>query len=292
MTNYRLPFKFLQRIPRSIGNRWRRSRAMTKVRRACLESHRPHGLPGELIVSLTSYPARFGTLHLTLRSLLAQSAKPDRLLVWVAHDDMPFVPQTVRALEQFGLEVRSCDDMRSFMKLVPTIDAFPDAFIATADDDIHYPREWLAALIDGACQVDPAIVSHRAHRPLRKACGARAPYRQWRFDVQDAGARATCSDIMPTGVGGVLYPPGSLHPMVTDRSAFERLCPHGDDLWFYWCARMAGTRFRKVGGRLRLIDWPTSQTSSLWAANKRGRNDDMIQALEAEFGIGLLTLGT
>jgi hypothetical protein len=32
-----------------------------------------HGLDGELIVSLTSYPARYDTLHLTLGCLLDQS---------------------------------------------------------------------------------------------------------------------------------------------------------------------------------------------------------------------------
>ena len=30
---------------------------------------RKHGLPGELVVSLTSYPPRYATLGLTLRSL-------------------------------------------------------------------------------------------------------------------------------------------------------------------------------------------------------------------------------
>ena len=39
-----------------------------------------HSLPAELIVSLTSYPARFATLALTLESLLAQTIRANRMI--------------------------------------------------------------------------------------------------------------------------------------------------------------------------------------------------------------------
>jgi hypothetical protein len=240
-------------------------------------------LPGELIVSLTSYPARFGTLHLTLGCLLDQSIKADRTILWIAHDDLGQVPAAVRALERHGLEIRSCDDLRSFKKLIPALEAFPNAFIATADDDIYYPRGWLETLASGT--EEGVITCHRAHRMTRSAGGTPQPYLQWVFAVLDKEARTPSSDLLPTGVGGVLYPPNSLDPQVTDRDLFLRLCPHGDDLWFYWCARMAGTHYRKVGGRFRMITWPASQETSLWAGNAAGGNDRMIQALIDEFGL-------
>ena len=243
---------------------------------------RAHGLPGELIVSLTSYPARFGTLHLTLGCLVDQSVKPDRVILWIAHEDMSALPAAVRNLEARGLEIRACEDLRSFKKLVPALDAFPEAFVATADDDLYYPRSWLETLVSGTEK--GVIACHRAHRIKRTAGGRIAPYLEWEFDVQDAASRRRSSDILPTGAGGMLYPPHSLDPLVTDRSVFERLCPDGDDLWFYWCARMAGTLHRKVGGKMRLVMWPGTQSSSLWESNETGGNDRMIAALEEEFG--------
>ena len=39
---------------------------------------KPHGLPGPLIVSLTSYGPRLASLHLTLKCLLRQSVRPSR----------------------------------------------------------------------------------------------------------------------------------------------------------------------------------------------------------------------
>src|SRR4051794_35363928 len=70
----------------------------------------PHKLPLELIVSLTSYPARFSTLGLTLRGLLDQTVAPDRTILWVAEGDYDEIPDNVRELERFGLDIRPCAD--------------------------------------------------------------------------------------------------------------------------------------------------------------------------------------
>jgi glycosyl transferase family 2 len=242
---------------------------------------RPHGLPGELVVSLTSYPARFDTLHLTLACLLDQTMKPDRTILWIAEGDMDKLPAKVRRLQDRGLEIRLCGDLRSYKKLIPALKAFPGAFIATADDDIYYPADWLETLVNGF--EDGVIVCHRAHRIARFANGAIRPYEDWEVDVQDANARQPSTDILATSGAGALYPPGSLGPRVTDRLAFERLCADGDDLWFHWCARLNGTLQKKVGGKMNLVMWRGSQTSSLWEANARGGNDQMIAELEREF---------
>jgi hypothetical protein len=80
-------------------------------------SQRPHNLPSELIVSLTSYPRRFPILDFAIRSLLNQTVRPDRVILWLAEDDVTYLPSAVRRLA--GLEIRTCRDLRSFKKLVP-----------------------------------------------------------------------------------------------------------------------------------------------------------------------------
>jgi hypothetical protein len=243
---------------------------------------RPHHLPAELVVSVTSYPLRFNSLHLTLACLLDQTVKPDRLVLWIASSDIGALPERVRRLRDSGVDIRTCDDLRSFKKLVPALEAYPNAFIATADDDIYYSVNWLKDLVDGTER--GVIVCHRAHRLKRLSSNRIAPYLQWAFDAEGTEARQSSPDLVPIGVGGVLYPPLSLDPRVTDRRLFQRLCPAGDDLWFYWCARMAGTQFKKVGRKTLLVFWPRTQESRLWDANAAGGNDQMIAALEAEFG--------
>lgn len=49
-----------------------------------------------LFVSLTSYAPRFGTLALTLRSLLLQDLRPEAVLRWIGHGDMAQLPIEVR----------------------------------------------------------------------------------------------------------------------------------------------------------------------------------------------------
>jgi hypothetical protein len=271
-------------VARSLWLAIERRRAVARLRTASLGAGRGHGLQSSLTLSLTSFPARFPSLHLTLRSLLAQSVRPDRTLLWIAQDDIARIPQEVRALEAFGLEIRACADVRSYKKLIPALEAYPDDFIVTADDDVYYPPDWLEALVAAVGEKDGTVICHRAHRLVRQADGKIAPYAKWGHDVADAAARTASTDLLPTGVGGVLYPPASLDPMVLDRALFSRLCPDGDDLWFYWCARKQGTRHKKVGGKFRQISWESTQDFALWNDNEAGGNDEMVDALEREFG--------
>jgi hypothetical protein len=250
-----------------------------------VHARRPHGLPGELVVSLTSYPARFSTLALTLRSLLDQQVGPDRLVLWLGHEHLAAVPDDVRALEMHGLEIRGCIDIRSYTKLVPALAEWPDAFIITADDDLYYPPHWLGALVDAYDPADPAIICWRAHLARVDTTGRLEPYRSWPMHTahrEDHGARRL---LFPTGCGGVFYPPYSLSPQVSDQSLFERLCPQADDVWFFWMAERQGTRHQRVAAPFELVPWEGSQEVGLFAQNVlENGNDLQIQAVEGELG--------
>src|SRR3954466_7969070 len=100
-------------LPQPIRNRLEIVRAKMRVREAeravahfSRTSGRPHRLPGELIVSLTSYPPRYPTLAKTLKSLLAQDVWADRTILWLEEKDVSALPDDVRALTEVGLEVR------------------------------------------------------------------------------------------------------------------------------------------------------------------------------------------
>ena len=91
---------------------WRTAAALRRAERAVARfptvAHpRPHGLATELIVSLTSYPPRFAVLAKTLRSLIDQRVKPDRLVLWIAHDDTAQLPVVRRSRAPWGSRRRS-----------------------------------------------------------------------------------------------------------------------------------------------------------------------------------------
>jgi hypothetical protein len=276
---------------RRLGLVFDRAALEGKVLRHRLRPLRPrqHGLPGTLILSLTSHKPRFPTLHRTLASLLRQSVRPDRLILWIGTGET--LPPEVTALVPRGLDIREVRHLGPFTKLLPALAAFPDAFIATADDDAYYPPGWLENLIESHAPAAPAILCCRAHRIAKGADGAILPYAEWEKDVRDASARSPGTDLVPTGVGGVLYPPGALHPAVFDEALFTRLCPHTDDFWFYWMARRAGARHRLVGAGFDYRDWPGSQAVTLHADNLAGRYDREMAALAAHFGMAGVLAG-
>ena len=78
----------------------------------------PHDLDAPLVVSLTSYPARFGSLHLVLQSLLMQTVRPDRVILWLAAGDETQLTPEITALD---VEIRICPNWRSYKKIVPTL---------------------------------------------------------------------------------------------------------------------------------------------------------------------------
>ncbi|MBV8625226.1 MAG: hypothetical protein JO174_17240 [Herbaspirillum sp.] len=238
-----------------------------------------------VVVSLTSYPPRFGTLHLTLMSLLGQTFAPARIVLWIAHQDMDQLPASVTALTRHGLEIRACDDLRSYKKLIPQLQCDPESIIVTADDDVHYWRNWLKELVDAYQPGQREVIAHRVHRVRLGSDGLPLPYTQWEYSIADFKS----DDLhFPTGIGGVLYAPGILGEEVLREDEFMQLCPRGDDIWFWWMARRNGARFRRAPSANRdsyFYCWDGSQECALWGDNLTGNyNDIQIAAMIERFG--------
>lgn len=233
-----------------------------------------------MIVSLTSHAKRFPTLPLTLKSLLTQSIRPDRLILWLAEADATVLPESVASLRREGLEIRCCEDLRSYKKIIPSLVSFPDADIVTADDDVYYWSDWLKELILAAERFPGDVVAHRLHRMLDSDQAIR-PYREWPKKIRD---QTKDRYNFATGIGGIFYPAGCFHPDVLKQSDFMRLCPDADDVWLYWMVRLNGRFELHSGTRREPVTWPGSQAAGLWRRNKKG-NDAQIHAMTETYGL-------
>jgi len=239
-------------------------------------------LPTRLCVTLTSYRARFDVVGSTLRCLLMQTLRPDKLILWVSDADYAHLPADVRQLEKSGLDIRACRDLRSYKKIIPALAEDPHAIWVTADDDCYYAPDWLESLVRSWIPNSREVVCHRAHRIRLDGDGRPLPYRQWQLELREESAHPLN---FFTGVGGVLYPPGCFAPEVRDESLFQRLCPRTDDVWLWWMIRRNGHIVRKTSGRWRQIIWQDSQDTSLFQSNVHDRgNDDAIRNLCQYFG--------
>ncbi|UVC11658.1 glycosyltransferase family 2 protein [Rhizobium sp. TH2] len=242
-----------------------------------------HTLSHKLIVSMTSYPPRYSTLALSLKSLLMQSMRADEVVLWIADDDYARLPMDVLNLRVSGLSIKTCKDWRPYKKLIPQLLETPDAAIVTTDDDIYYPPTWLKELVEGIRPGAREVLCHRAHKIIYSdEQGKPDPYLEWVHGTSDT---SSSSRIFPTGAGGILYPPGILHPDVTNPDYFLTYCPTGDDIWFFFMAARTGASFRKVGRVRPLIAWDGTEDSALWNSNQLATgNDRMIAAMVERFG--------
>lgn len=261
----------LQRLVHSKWLVWRTLRPAAQIQ-----------LPAPLYVTLTSYPARFGTLATTLKCLLMQSAAPRAVRLWIAEADLPKVPRSVLALKPYGLQIRTCSDLRSYKKIIPALREEPNAFYVTADDDCYYGATWLERMVRAWTPYSREVICHRAHRIRVSPEGLPLPYREWELELGNESAHP--GNFM-TGVGGVLYPPGCFAAEVTNEALFQQICRGCDDVWLWWMLRRNGYWVRKIGGTWMPIHWPESQASSLYAANVLDDGNDVaVRAMVQQFG--------
>lgn len=242
-----------------------------------------HGLPADLIVSLTSFPPRFGTLDLTIKCLLMQDVSPDKVILWVAEGDDAKLPVSVTSLtHDMRFEIKTCQDMGSYKKLIPTLTQFPDAFIVTADDDIYYAGNWLNTLLKKWNGNYREVIAHRVHRIKMASPDKPMPYNNWDMNIM---SNESSDYYFATSGAGMLFSPQSFDSRVLDEEAFLKLCPNADDVWFFWMLHLNGKTIRKTDGSYPIITWRSSQKVALFHENVfDNKNDAKINALIETYG--------
>ena len=84
----------------------------------------------QLIVSLTTHPARINYVHYTINTLLTQKLKPDKIILWLEEENFPKgeseLPQQLLRLKDLGLTIEWCEKLKSYTKLIPALRKYPD----------------------------------------------------------------------------------------------------------------------------------------------------------------------
>lgn len=185
-----------------------------------------------VVVSLTTFPARIGYVHMAVKSLLNQTVKPERLLLWLAKDQFRDVeiPDELKELCAYGLEIRYCDeDILAHKKYYYAMREFPEHIIVTYDDDIIYPEDSLEKLLRMHKQHPRAIVCNRG-REIKVENGEVAAYRYWRVSGRIPAGVQTYHVMASTGAG-TLYPPHCMPEETFDLEKIRTLALTADDLW-------------------------------------------------------------
>ena len=241
----------------------------------------------EVIVSLTSYGKRLGDVAFAIESIMQQTMKPNRIILWLAHQDSNNVPISLKRQQDRGLEIEYCDDLRSYKKIIPTLRKFPQAVIITIDDDAIYDFDLIERLINAYRSAPECIHCARAHRMKLSNTGKLMPYKDWEWTIKEIGRHPMN---FLTGGGGTLFPPDSLDAEVLNETVFMDLCPYADDVWLNAMAIKKGTILSRIQTRNPqgedYISNMGVQEGALWHVNfDQGLNDVQIDAVFTKYGL-------
>ncbi len=208
-----------------------------------------------VVISMTSIPARNGTIDPTLQSLRNQTRRPDEIRLYLGP----------------GCEHVQWTGDGPPIYCIPTVDHGPvtklsaavdlcvraDAVIITVDDDIVFAQQWLESLLE-----------HVDKHP-DDAVGMAG----WNADVLLSTGRyerasGPCDVI--EGFGGVAYRKWFFGPDILHPPAHLR---HVDDVWISWYLHRLGITRRVVPGQEKLVD--TSRSASQEGIHTRGDFDDL-----------------
>lgn len=206
---------------------WRNAQRLKGIDVQPLRLNQPHALP--VVVSLTSIPSRLATLHITIRSLLAQTQPAQKIVLWLHHDLAHELPESLSSLQGEVFEIRYVDLTCSHRKLIHSLEAFPGQVIVTCDDDLMYAPQWLEQLYAEHLKQPRCIVANVCRQITRNPAGQLLPYKEW---AHLSYGQQPKLPLLPVGYGGVVYPPDSLDSRVQHIDVFMRLAPKADDLWF------------------------------------------------------------
>ena len=234
-------------------------------------------------VSVTSHPARFNALALSLKALKSQILQPQSINVFIAETDIAALPDSIKELEKSGyIKISPCEDLGSGKKLIPALKVQSNLPIITIDDDLYFENDLFLHLMINHYLYPDAIIAARVHQLAVNDSKDVLPFSTWHkhYDLSEGPS----NDLMPTSGAGTLFPPKAMHEDASNAALYTELSHNTDDLWWYFQARRKGTLVRRLSGldHLNFID--STQDDGLWKNGNQDRNEVNLKALLAQYG--------
>lgn len=229
-----------------------------------------------VIASLTSYPARINSVWLAIKSILLQTYKPDRVILWLAEEQFPQkdLPKHLTELQKYGVEIKWVKDIYGHKKYrIPVMEQTQDEVVITFDDDIIYSPKCIERLMKTHEQHPKCLVCERGQTFDDK--NESNPGR-WKT-ISDTGAKNPTYSMNPSPGGGCLIPFGAFHPDATKEECFRKLAYKNDDLWYMFMCAANKTRMIKTRKLHKIFSLVSgSQVEQMATENVLGNQNNII----------------
>ena len=199
----------------------------------------------EVIVSLTTFPARIPTITQMLEPLFRQTVRADHVYLWLVRDEFDAagvdLPDELMRLQEevpeFMIRWVEGENLRPNNKWYWTMRESPDALTILVDDDLVYPLNLIEKLLDAHYLHPEAVIGSRSH--LVTLEGDDIGTYPWEYE-QRRFIDVPRHDLIATPGAGTLFPPHCLPEGAFDVEAIKRLAITADDLWLMAWTLMGG----------------------------------------------------
>ena len=239
---------------------------------------------GRIIVTLTSFPLRIGRIWLVIESILRQSKKPDKIILWLSKDQFPSLdalPKRLLSQVSRGLEIVLKDgDIRSFKKYYYALKEFPNDNLITIDDDIFYQSNLIENLYDYSIRYPDTIVAKYCKKMIWDDSKL-VSHIYWPIIKEELPPNFY--SFFGTG-GGVFIPPGSFDGEIINTSLFLHLTPTADDVWINALSRVKMTKVTVAINDTYYLPVINFKNVTLESVNNGlNQNDEQIKAVSEYF---------
>lgn len=241
----------------------------------------------KIIVSLTTFPARFDMIELCLKSLVLQTIKPDKIMVYLDNNCIQSeIDLKLGKYMQYGIEfILKQEDLKPHKKYFYAMQDFPNDIVITVDDDAIYPPDLIESLLLANKKYPDCICARRVHKITRKFNGELHSYNNWINNYTIS--KKPSFKLIATGIGGVLYPPNCLDKRAFDKQSIMQTSLRQDDLWLKFMEVLNGTKTVWASNKCpEPYTIENSQTVCLSHENVANfQNDNAINLLTSKFKI-------
>lgn len=242
----------------------------------------------KIIVTLTSYPKRLDNIYITIRSLMNQKIKADKIMLFLGSDSKDYqLNKELVDLKNKGLEIIYLDeDLKSHKKYYYVMQEYPNDLIITADDDLVYDKDFIDKLYESYLENPNCIHAYRVHR-YKFNNKQLAPYAEWEFECNYINEPS--QELFFTTGAGVLFPPNLLPKEIFNKKNIIDLCFYADDVWINFFALLSSVKTKWVKSRSQLptVNNEVQETSLNVSNLYNGGNDlflkNLISFYEVDF---------
>lgn len=187
----------------------------------------------DIVISLTSFPARIGKVWMTIDSLMRQTICPYCINLYLSKQDFPDGEKSLKMellrYQKIGLNIIWVDEnLRPHKKYLYSFQSYPNKCVITTDDDLYYRKDMVERLWNLHSIYPNAVCANNAKLIPTMKDGKLPLYSTW-YKIQKP---AIGLNIIGIGSGGILYPVTLFqNTPYNNVSLIKELALGTDDLW-------------------------------------------------------------